>query len=71
MKTVTLELPDKIAVIFEKLPLSRKTNAALLTAAFASASPKTADRLFDAVDKRVATSGLSENEIDGLLEDLS
>ena len=71
MKTVTLELPDKVANIFEALPSTRKAGAALLTAAFARSEPKTTDRLFENIDERVAASGITEDEIDRLIEELS
>jgi membrane-bound lytic murein transglycosylase B len=71
MKRVTLELPDKIASIFESLPSTRKANAALLAAAFAQSKQRTTDSLFTEIDERVADSGISEDEINRLLNELS
>ena len=71
MKTVTLDLPDSIASVFESLPRERKINAALLTACLAQAKPKSLEELLARIDKRVAASGLSEKEIDEMLDELS
>ena len=71
MKTVTLDLPDNIASVFEALPRERKVNAALLTACLAQAKPKSLEELLAKIDKRVAASGLSEKEIDRLLDEPS
>ncbi len=71
MKTVTLDLPDSIASVFEALPRERKINAALLTACLAQAKPKSLEELLAKIDKRVAASGLSDKEIDEMLDELS
>jgi membrane-bound lytic murein transglycosylase B len=71
MKIVTLNLPDNIASIFEALPTDRKLNAALLAAFFAQGKSKSMEAVIASIDKRVAESGLSEKEIDDLLDDLS
>lgn len=71
MKTVTLDLPDTIASIFEALPRERKVKAALLTACLAQAKPKSVEEILAKIDKRVAASGLSESEIDEMLDELS
>lgn len=71
MKTVTLNLPDSVASIFEALPNERKLKAALLAAFFAQAQPKSLEELLAKIDKRVVASGLSEKEIDEMLDELS
>lgn len=71
MKTVTLELPDIVASIFESLPSARKANAALLAAAFAQSKQRTTDNLFTEIDERVAASDISEDELNRLLDELS
>ncbi|MFM9840460.1 MAG: hypothetical protein ACKVOQ_19490 [Cyclobacteriaceae bacterium] len=71
MKSVTLDLPDNIASIFDALPKERKLKAALLAAFFAQAKPKSVEEVLSSIDKRVASSGLSEKEINQLLDELS
>jgi preprotein translocase subunit SecD len=71
MKSVTLDLPDNIAFIFEALPKERKLKAALLAAFFAQAKPKSMEEVLTSIDKRVAASGIAEKEIDQLLDELS
>jgi hypothetical protein len=71
MKSVILDLPDNIAFIFEALPKERKLKAALLAAFFAQVKPKSVEEVLSGVDKQVAKSGLSEKEIDQLLDELS
>jgi hypothetical protein len=71
MRSVTLDLPDNIAFIFEALPKERKLKAALLAAFFAQVKPKSVEEVLSGIDKRVAKSGLSEKEIDQLLADIS
>ena len=71
MKSVTLDLPDNIAFIFEALPKERKLKAALLAAFFAQAKPKSIEEVLISIDKRVAASGITEKEIDQLLDELS
>ena len=71
MKTVTLDLPDNIASVFDALPRDRKVKAAFLTACLAQAKPKSLEEILASIDKRVVASGLSENEIDRMLDGLS
>lgn len=71
MKTVTLDLPDNIAFIFETLPNDRKIKAALLTAFSAQVKPRSVEEILESVDKKVASNNLSEKEIDRLLNELS
>jgi hypothetical protein len=71
MKTITLELPDEAAKNFEALPRDRRTKAALLVALLAQSKPKSLSEIFKSADKKVMESGLSESEIDSLLDELS
>lgn len=71
MKSITIDLPDEAARKFDALSEKQKTKAALLAALLAQAKPKTLDQIFEDVDKRVNDSGLSDAEIDKLLEELS
>ncbi len=71
MKTVTLDLPDNIAFIFEALPKEQKIKAALLTAVFAQVKPRSIEDVLASIDDKVAASNLPEIEIDRLLDELS
>ena len=71
MKTVTLELPEKIAAIFEALPKSRKSKIGWLAVTLATAQSKTWEDIFLKTDQAVAKSGLTTEEIDKLLEEIS
>ena len=71
MKPITLELPDKIAALFEALPNARKKKIALLAATLTASKPSTWEDLFLNVDKRVEASGLTSEEIDQMLDELS
>ncbi len=70
MKTITLNLPDKLASIFEAMPSVRRTKVALLAAILAQSKEST-DRLFEKIDERVVKSGASDKEIDQLLDEIS
>ena len=70
MKFITIELPDEAAHMFEALPSERKTKAALLATLLSRVNPKPLTEIFESVDKKVAQSGLSEKEIERLLEEL-
>ncbi len=71
MKTVTLDLPDNIAFIFEALPNERKTKAALLAVFFAQVKPRSMEDVLASIDKKVVESNTSETELDRLLDELS
>ena len=71
MKSITIELPDEAASMFEALSSEQKTKAALLATLLAQAKPRSLAEIFESVDKRVAASGLSEKEIDEMLDELS
>ena len=71
MKTITLDLPDKVASIFESLPNARKAGAALLAAIIAQSKSKNISRLFENIDERVIEDGISDKEINSLLDEIS
>jgi hypothetical protein len=71
MKTIQLEMPDQLANLFEGMTDKRKVGTAMLAAFIAQAAPQTLDSIFAKADKRVALSGLTEEEIDKLLNEIS
>ncbi len=71
MRTISLEIPDQVARIFEGLSDKRKASAALLAAFIAQATPKTIENIFEKADKKVLLSGMSTEEIDRLLDEIS
>lgn len=71
MKTITLSLPDEVAGLFESLSAKQKSTAALLAAVLSRSMSPSASQIFESIDKRVSESGISSEEIDKLLEDIS
>ncbi len=71
MKSITLDLPDEIAGVFESLPSERKAIALLIAAALAKTNKTSPTIVFEEIDKRILELGLSNEDIDSLLEDLS
>jgi hypothetical protein len=71
MKSITIELSDEAASLFEKMSRETKSKVALLATLFAKSKPKPIKEILNAVDEHVATSGLTEEEIDQMLDELS
>jgi hypothetical protein len=71
MKTVTIELPESLAKLIINLGDKQKSNAAFLAALLAQSSPQSLTTIFKEVDRKVALSGLTEAELDQLLDDIS
>jgi ABC-type uncharacterized transport system YnjBCD ATPase subunit len=71
MKRINLEVNDQLARVFEQLSDKQKANAALLAALIAQATPRTLADIFEQVDKKVALSGLTNEEIELLLDEIS
>ena len=71
MKTIRLEIPDQIARIFEGMADKRKASAALLAAFIVQATPQTLESIIEQSDRKVALSGLTPEEIEKLLNELS
>ncbi len=71
MKTIRLEIPDQIARIFEGMADKRKASAALLAAFIAQSAPQTLENILEQSDKKVALSGMTPEEIENLLNELS
>ncbi len=71
MKTITLELPNELAKVFDALPKKRKANAALLAAALAKADSRPIADIFSGIDDRIKKSGVNQEEINRLLDELS
>jgi hypothetical protein len=71
MKTVTLELPDEMAAAFESLSPANKKRAALFSIVAAQNTLPSLEALFAKIDIQVAGSGITEQEIETLLNELS
>ena len=71
MRPITLYLPDSVADVFEKMSIKQREKAACLTACLVQSNPKTLDEIFQSVDKKVAASGLTEKEIEELINEIS
>jgi membrane-bound lytic murein transglycosylase B len=71
MKTVTLELPDEMAAAFERLSSNNKKRVALFSIVAAQNTSSSFEDLLKKIDKQVAESGMTEKEIEDLLNELS
>ena len=71
MKTITLELPEEVANVIELYALQQKSILGLLTARFSKSKLESLDKLFEKIDKKVLESGISDEEINKVLEEIS
>ena len=71
MKTIAVDLPDEVARLFEAMPREEKSKVTLLAALLFKSKPKSLEDIFKSVDQQVAASGLTEKEIEEMLNELS
>jgi hypothetical protein len=71
MRSITIELPDKIASLLESMPESNRNNALLLAALLGSAREITLDELCARIDERVRRLGLTDADIEALVNEIS
>ncbi|MFN0048624.1 MAG: hypothetical protein ACKVOU_05840 [Cytophagales bacterium] len=69
MKTITLELPDEVADAYMKLPDNEKVE--ILFKSIKEKSISRLETLFDRSAQQIRTSGMSEAEIDELIDSIS
>ncbi len=66
-----MELPDDMAEAFENLSPANKKRAALFSIVAAQNTVPSLETLFAKIDKQVTTSGITKEEIETLLNELS
>lgn len=71
MRKITLEIPNDLADAFEGLSAAKKKRVALFSIVAAQNTSPSLDALFEKIDKQVTESGITEKEIEVLLNELS
>jgi hypothetical protein len=71
MRTLTVEVPDQIASILESMSKSGKNQVIALAALMADSKSISLSDIFAKVDKRMNELGLTEKEIEAMINDVS
>ncbi len=71
MKLVTLELPDQVATMLENMSDANIRNSLLLAAVLAGSKEVSLGEIQKSIDANVKRSGVSDTEVDRLLDSIS